>query len=102
MSLKPQERKEKWERHPGKKLRESEHCVSAEPSENGHSNDAGSSGRETDRGKERVKKKIPLKVQKQELSESGVNKSPVPMSAFEEKRQAMWMLFNYFYGTQLS
>ncbi|KAG8146334.1 hypothetical protein E2320_012689 [Naja naja] len=66
MSLKPQERKEKWERHPGKKLRESEHCVSAEPSENGHSNDAGSSGRETDRGKERVKKKIPLKVQKQE------------------------------------
>ncbi|XP_070806689.1 fibrosin-1-like protein isoform X1 [Pituophis catenifer annectens] len=65
MSLKPQERKEKWERHPGKKLRESEHCVSAEPSENGHSNDAGSSGRETDRGKERVKKKVPLKVQKQ-------------------------------------
>uniref|UniRef100_A0A8D0BMJ6 Fibrosin like 1 n=1 Tax=Salvator merianae TaxID=96440 RepID=A0A8D0BMJ6_SALMN len=64
MSLKPQERKEKWEKHPGKKARESEHCVSAEPSENGH-NDAGSSGRETDRGKERVKKKVPLKVYKQ-------------------------------------
>ncbi|XP_078237837.1 fibrosin-1-like protein isoform X26 [Pogona vitticeps] len=65
MSLKPQERKEKWERHPGKKPRESEHCVSAEPSENGHNNDAGSSGRETDRGKERVKKKVPLKAHKQ-------------------------------------
>nr|XP_034953601.1 fibrosin-1-like protein isoform X10 [Zootoca vivipara] len=65
MSLKPQERKEKWERHPGKKPRESEHCVSAEPSENGHNNDAMSSGRETDRGKERVKKKIPLKIHTQ-------------------------------------
>lgn len=65
MSLKPQERKEKWERHPGKKPRESENCMSAEPSENGHNNDAGSSGRETDLGKERVKKKILLKVHKQ-------------------------------------
>ncbi|KAJ6656512.1 hypothetical protein lerEdw1_003637 [Lerista edwardsae] len=64
MSMKPQERKEKWERHPGKKPRESENCLSAEPSENGHNNDAGSSGRETDRGKERVKKKIPLKPHK--------------------------------------
>nr|XP_056715836.1 fibrosin-1-like protein isoform X12 [Euleptes europaea] len=65
MSLKPQERKEKWERPPGKKPRESENCMSAEPSENGHNNDAGSSGRETDLGKERVKKKILLKVHKQ-------------------------------------
>ncbi|XP_019362573.1 PREDICTED: fibrosin-1-like protein isoform X14 [Gavialis gangeticus] len=65
MSLKPQERKEKWERHPGKKPRESENCVSAEPSENGHNNDAGSSERETERGKERVKKKLPLKISKQ-------------------------------------
>lgn len=62
--MKPQERKEKWERHPGKKPRESENCLSAEPSENGHNNDAGSSGRETDRGKERVKKKIPLRPHK--------------------------------------
>ncbi|PKU34579.1 fibrosin-1-like protein isoform x8 [Limosa lapponica baueri] len=61
MSLKPQERKEKWERHPGKKPRESENCVSAEPSENGHNNDAGSSEREAERGKERMKKKLPLK-----------------------------------------
>ncbi|XP_040432982.1 fibrosin-1-like protein isoform X35 [Cygnus olor] len=65
MSLKPQERKEKWERHPGKKPRESENCVSAEPSENGHNNDAGSSEREAERGKERVKKKLPLKLTKQ-------------------------------------
>ncbi|KAF7240797.1 Fibrosin-1-like protein [Varanus komodoensis] len=65
MLLKPQERKEKWERQPGKKPRESDRCVSAEPGENGHNNDAGSSGRETDRGKERVKKKVPLKVHKQ-------------------------------------
>ncbi|CAM2103100.1 unnamed protein product [Caretta caretta] len=65
MSLKPQERKEKWERHPGKKPRESENYVSAEPSENGHNNDAGSSERETERGKERVKKKHPLKISKQ-------------------------------------
>ncbi|OPJ75145.1 fibrosin-1-like protein isoform A [Patagioenas fasciata monilis] len=65
MSLKPQERKEKWERHPGKKPRESEHCVPAEPSENGHPNDAGSSEREADRGKERMKKKLPLKPSKQ-------------------------------------
>nr|XP_060641661.1 fibrosin-1-like protein isoform X4 [Anolis sagrei ordinatus] len=65
MSLKPQERKEKWDRHLGKKPRESEHCVSAEPNEKGQNKDAGSSGRETDRGKERVKKKIPFKVHKQ-------------------------------------
>ncbi|XP_075754480.1 fibrosin-1-like protein isoform X2 [Pelodiscus sinensis] len=65
MSLKPQERKEKWERHPGKKPRESENYVSTEPSENGHNNDAGSSERETERGKERVKKKHPLKITKQ-------------------------------------
>ncbi|XP_042661682.1 fibrosin-1-like protein isoform X15 [Tyto alba] len=64
MSLKPQERKEKWERHPGKKPRESENCVSAEPSENGHNNDAGSSEREAERGKERMKKKLPLKIPK--------------------------------------
>ncbi|XP_064889376.1 fibrosin-1-like protein isoform X23 [Columba livia] len=65
MSLKPQERKEKWERHPGKKPRESENCVSAEPGENGHPNDAGSSEREAERGKERMKKKLPLKPSKQ-------------------------------------
>ncbi|XP_040432983.1 fibrosin-1-like protein isoform X36 [Cygnus olor] len=73
MSLKPQERKEKWERHPGKKPRESENCVSAEPSENGHNNDAGSSEREAERGKERVKKKLPLKLTKQCDSESDVD-----------------------------
>ncbi|KYO39534.1 fibrosin-1-like protein isoform B [Alligator mississippiensis] len=75
MSLKPQERKEKWERHPGKKPRESENCVSAEPSENGHNNDAGSSERETERGKERVKKKLPLisKQMKVPTSRSGRN-----------------------------
>ncbi|KAJ7401414.1 hypothetical protein BTVI_96311 [Pitangus sulphuratus] len=76
MSLKPQERKEKWERHPGKKPRESENCVSAEPSENGHNNDAGSSEREADRGKERMKKKLPLKskqVQTAKASDSKIN-----------------------------
>ncbi|XP_028911788.1 fibrosin-1-like protein isoform X10 [Ornithorhynchus anatinus] len=65
MSLKPQERKEKWERHPSKKARESENCLSAEPSENGRAHDAGSSEREPDRGKERVKKKFSLQISKQ-------------------------------------
>ncbi|KAF2977388.1 hypothetical protein EK904_006295 [Melospiza melodia maxima] len=75
MSLKPQERKEKWERHPGKKPRESENCVSAEPSENGHNNDAGSSEREAERGKERMKKKLPLKLSKQVGKQSHLKRS---------------------------
>ncbi|XP_068099533.1 fibrosin-1-like protein isoform X5 [Hyperolius riggenbachi] len=62
LSLKPPERKEKWERHPSKKSRESGKYISAEPSENGHNHDAGSSEREMERGKERDKKKYPLKA----------------------------------------
>ncbi|XP_072456895.1 fibrosin-1-like protein isoform X5 [Notamacropus eugenii] len=63
MALKPQERKEKWERPASKKARESENCPSAEPSENGHGpRDPGNSEREPERGKERVKKKIPFQL----------------------------------------
>ncbi|XP_064424107.1 autism susceptibility gene 2 protein homolog isoform X4 [Latimeria chalumnae] len=58
LSLKPQERREKWEKHSIKRRRELESIVSAELSESMH-NDAGSSEREQDRGKERVKKKLP-------------------------------------------
>ncbi|XP_053557863.1 fibrosin-1-like protein isoform X11 [Bombina bombina] len=61
LSLKPPERKEKWEKHPCKKPRESGNYISAEPSENGHHQDAGNSERETERGKEHFKKKFPLK-----------------------------------------
>ncbi|XP_040203697.1 fibrosin-1-like protein isoform X5 [Rana temporaria] len=62
LALKPPERKEKWERHPSKKSRASGKYISAEPSENGHNHDAGSSEREMERGKERDKKKYPLKA----------------------------------------
>ncbi|XP_063820757.1 fibrosin-1-like protein isoform X6 [Pseudophryne corroboree] len=62
LALKPPERKEKWERHPAKKARESGKYICAEPSENGHIHDAGSSEREMERGKERDKKKFPLKA----------------------------------------
>ncbi|XP_074061281.1 fibrosin-1-like protein isoform X4 [Macrotis lagotis] len=66
MALKPQERKEKWERPASKKARESENCPSAEPNENGHGpRDAGNSERETERSKERVKKKIPFQLSAQ-------------------------------------
>ncbi|XP_073532069.1 fibrosin-1-like protein isoform X6 [Phyllobates terribilis] len=62
LSLKPPERKEKWESHPAKKSRESGKYICAEPSENGHNHDVGSSEREMERGKERDKKKFPLKI----------------------------------------
>lgn len=63
MALKPQERKEKWERPASKKARESENCPSAEPSENGHGpRDPGNSEREAERGREQVKKKIPFQL----------------------------------------
>ncbi|KAE8634848.1 hypothetical protein XENTR_v10002451 [Xenopus tropicalis] len=65
IALKPPERKEKWERHPAKKPRDSGNYISAELSENGHNNDAGSSERETERAKERDKKKFPLKTSNQ-------------------------------------
>ncbi|XP_030076153.1 fibrosin-1-like protein isoform X8 [Microcaecilia unicolor] len=61
-ALKPQERKEKWERHPSKKPRESQNCFSAEAGENGHRNGMRNSTRELDRGKDR---KFPLKISKQ-------------------------------------
>ncbi|XP_074156264.1 fibrosin-1-like protein isoform X19 [Sminthopsis crassicaudata] len=66
MALKPQERKEKWERPASKRARESENCPSTEPSENGHGpRDPGNSEREAERGKERVKKKIPFQLSTQ-------------------------------------
>ncbi|KAM9101318.1 fibrosin-1-like protein isoform X6 [Sarcophilus harrisii] len=72
MALKPQERKEKWERPASKKARESENCPSTEPSENGHGpRDPGNSEREAERGKERVKKKIPFQLSTQMKVPSG-------------------------------
>ncbi|KAG8455967.1 hypothetical protein GDO86_001962 [Hymenochirus boettgeri] len=65
IALKPPERKEKWEGQPAKKPRESKNYISMEPNENGHNHDAGSSERETERGKERDKKKFPLKTSNQ-------------------------------------
>lgn len=70
LALKPPERKEKWERHPSKKSRASGKYISAEPSENGHNHDAGSSEREMERGKERDKKKYPLKAVNQVRSQT--------------------------------
>ncbi|XP_066116985.1 fibrosin-1-like protein isoform X7 [Saccopteryx bilineata] len=64
MALKPQERKEKWERRLVKKPRESENCPSAEPSENGRPLEVGSPEQDPeptcDRGK-----KVPLQPAKQ-------------------------------------
>uniref|UniRef100_A0A8C5QLP7 Fibrosin like 1 n=1 Tax=Leptobrachium leishanense TaxID=445787 RepID=A0A8C5QLP7_9ANUR len=61
LSLKPPEREKLRERHPAKKAKESGNYISAEPSENGHNHDAGSSEREQDRAKDNFKKKHPLK-----------------------------------------
>ncbi|XP_007899956.1 autism susceptibility gene 2 protein isoform X4 [Callorhinchus milii] len=61
LALRPQERNEKWEKQVGKKPREVENGMLAEPSENGHENGNGTSDRERDQGRERTKKKVPLK-----------------------------------------
>ncbi|XP_023604720.1 fibrosin-1-like protein isoform X2 [Myotis lucifugus] len=64
MALKPQERKEKWERRLVKKPRESENGPPAEPSENGRPPEVGSPEQDLeptcDRGK-----KVPLQPAKQ-------------------------------------
>ncbi|ELK26449.1 Fibrosin-1-like protein [Myotis davidii] len=64
MALKPQERKEKWERRLVKKPRESENSPPAEPSENGRPPEVGSPEQDLeptcDRGK-----KVPLQPAKQ-------------------------------------
>uniref|UniRef100_A0A4X2K059 Fibrosin like 1 n=1 Tax=Vombatus ursinus TaxID=29139 RepID=A0A4X2K059_VOMUR len=66
MALKPQERKEKWERPASKKARESENCPSAEPSENGHGpREPGNAEREAERASDRAKKKVPFQLSTQ-------------------------------------
>lgn len=64
MALKPQERKEKWERRLVKKPRESENSPPAEPSENGRPLEVGNPEQDLeptcDRGK-----KVPLQPAKQ-------------------------------------
>lgn len=74
MALKPQERKEKWERRLAKKPREAENCPSAEPSENGHPLEIGSPEQDLEPACDRGKKKVPLQPTKQ------VSTGPCPHS----------------------
>uniref|UniRef100_UPI00398F1B67 autism susceptibility gene 2 protein isoform X10 n=1 Tax=Pristiophorus japonicus TaxID=55135 RepID=UPI00398F1B67 len=61
LALRPQGRNEKWEKQVGKKPRQVENGMLAEPSENGHENGNGTLDRERDQGRDRTKKKVPLK-----------------------------------------
>ncbi|XP_067910729.1 autism susceptibility gene 2 protein isoform X5 [Heterodontus francisci] len=61
LTLRPQERNEKWEKQVGKKPRQVANGMLAEPSENGHENGNGTFDRERDQGRDRTKKKVPLK-----------------------------------------
>ncbi|CAK6439923.1 unnamed protein product [Pipistrellus nathusii] len=64
MALKPQERKEKWERRLAKKPRESEHGPPAEPSENGRPPEVGSPEPDLEPACDRGRK-VPLQPAKQ-------------------------------------
>ncbi|XP_077731273.1 fibrosin-1-like protein isoform X16 [Canis aureus] len=70
MALKPQERKEKWERRLAKKPREAENCPSAEPSENGHPLEIGSPEQDLEPACDRGKKKVPLQPTKQSSTQA--------------------------------
>ncbi|XP_069788629.1 autism susceptibility gene 2 protein isoform X8 [Narcine bancroftii] len=59
LALRPQERNEKWEKQVGKKARQVENGMLAEPSENGHEN--GTLERGQDLGRDQTKRKVPLK-----------------------------------------
>ncbi|XP_032899829.1 fibrosin-1-like protein isoform X8 [Amblyraja radiata] len=61
LALRPQERNEKWEKQVGKKPRQVENGMLAEPSENGHENGNGTLERGQDQGRDRTKRKVPLK-----------------------------------------
>ncbi|XP_078083311.1 fibrosin-like 1 isoform X9 [Mustelus asterias] len=61
LALRPQERNEKWEKQVGKKPRQVANGMLAEPSENGHENGNGTFDRGRDQGRDRTKKKVPLK-----------------------------------------
>ncbi|XP_051887801.1 autism susceptibility gene 2 protein isoform X9 [Pristis pectinata] len=61
LALRPQERNEKWEKQVGKKPRQVENGMLAEPSENGHDNGNGTLERGQDQGRDRTKKKVLLK-----------------------------------------
>ncbi|KAG7480931.1 hypothetical protein MATL_G00061480 [Megalops atlanticus] len=65
VALKPQERKEKWEKQVVKRRREVENGMTADPPENGFNNSSANVEREQDPGKERVKKKTYSKKSKQ-------------------------------------
>ncbi|XP_043924655.1 fibrosin-1-like protein isoform X2 [Protopterus annectens] len=61
MALKPHERKEKWDQLLAKKRKETVKHIPTEPRVNGHYIDMGNSEREQERGKEQVRKKLPLR-----------------------------------------
>ncbi|XP_049625165.1 fibrosin-1-like protein isoform X2 [Suncus etruscus] len=77
MALKPQERKEKWERRLAKRPREAESCPAVEPSESGQSPEVGSPTQDlapaNDQGK-----KAPLQPAKQVGSPEGGPLSATP------------------------
>ncbi|KAJ8286004.1 hypothetical protein GJAV_G00033400, partial [Gymnothorax javanicus] len=64
-TLKPQEKKEKWESQTAKRRREVENGVTTDPPENGFCDRGANMEREPDRGKERVKKTSNSKRNKQ-------------------------------------
>ncbi|XP_039627386.1 autism susceptibility gene 2 protein homolog isoform X4 [Polypterus senegalus] len=68
LALKPQDRKEKWQKHAIKRRREPEYEVASELAENGRNNEHGSSEREQERGKERMKSKV---MQKKSAQRTG-------------------------------
>ncbi|XP_053443507.1 fibrosin-1-like protein isoform X5 [Nycticebus coucang] len=65
MALKPQERKEKWERRLMKKPRESENCPPAEPSEHRRPLEAGSPRQDLEPACDGGPRKVPLQPSKQ-------------------------------------
>nr|KAF6268773.1 fibrosin like 1 [Pipistrellus kuhlii] len=80
MALKPQERKEKWERRLAKKPRESEHGPPAEPSENGRPPEVGSPEPDLEPACDRGRK-VPLQPAKQVCSPEG---GPIPANPWDQ------------------
>ncbi|XP_027627173.1 fibrosin-1-like protein, partial [Tupaia chinensis] len=71
MALKPQERKERWERRLIKKPRESESCPAGEPSEDGRLPEAGSPGQDAEPPCDGAARKVPLQPSKQVAVSTG-------------------------------
>ncbi|ELW66969.1 Fibrosin-1-like protein [Tupaia chinensis] len=76
MALKPQERKERWERRLIKKPRESESCPAGEPSEDGRLPEAGSPGQDAEPPCDGAARKVPLQPSKQPFASGASHHGP--------------------------